>query len=70
MLPLRLRVFAFQNGDGARSEATALEGIGFVVARQIIAAHGGTFTAHAEGLGFGCEFRARLPLVEIVESDI
>jgi len=45
-------------------------GVGMVVARQIISAHGGTMTAHTEGLGFGCQFSARLPLTEILASDV
>ena len=43
-------------------------GIGLTVARKVVELHGGTITAHSEGLGHGSEFRICLPLAGTQES--
>jgi signal transduction histidine kinase len=53
------------NGDETNSS-----GIGFVIARHIIDAHGGKLTARTQGLEFGCEFTARLPRVDNADAEI
>ena len=49
-------------------DLTSNLGVGMVVARQIVGAHGGVLTAHAQGLGFGCRFAVRLPLSSAADS--
>ena len=44
-------------------EAPAGLGIGLSLARQFAEMHGGTLSAHSEGLGHGSEFVLRLPVV-------
>lgn len=43
-------------------------GIGLSVVRTIIQMHGGTITAHSEGLGKGATFTIRLPLAPYTET--
>ncbi|PUA29106.1 MAG: hypothetical protein B0W54_00355 [Cellvibrio sp. 79] len=43
-------------------------GIGLSVVNTIIKMHGGTITAHSEGLGHGSIFSIRLPLIESKET--
>lgn len=38
-------------------------GIGLALARQIVEQHGGTITAHSDGIGQGSEFSVRLPII-------
>jgi signal transduction histidine kinase len=37
-------------------------GIGLALSRSLVERHGGSITAHSDGLGHGAEFRVRLPL--------
>ena len=37
-------------------------GLGLTIARAIVQAHGGTITAHSDGLGTGSSFRVSVPL--------
>ncbi len=43
--------------------------VGMVVARQIIAAHDGVLAGRTEGIGFGCQFIVRLPLVDASNAE-
>lgn len=43
-------------------------GIGLSVVNTIIKMHGGTITAHSDGLGHGSVFSIRLPLIELKET--
>ncbi|WP_051974756.1 hybrid sensor histidine kinase/response regulator [Cupriavidus necator] len=53
----------FVRGDEASRHATEGLGIGLSLVRTIIELHGGSVTAHSDGIGRGAEFRLRLPLV-------
>jgi signal transduction histidine kinase/CheY-like chemotaxis protein len=39
-------------------------GLGLAIARNLVVAHGGTISAHSEGVGKGSEFTLRLPLLQ------
>ena len=39
-------------------------GIGLTLVRTLVELHGGSVSAHSAGLGHGCEFVVRLPLIE------
>ncbi len=43
-------------------------GIGLTLARNLVALHDGTLTAHSEGLGRGSEFTIRIPLGQEVQA--
>jgi signal transduction histidine kinase len=43
-------------------------GIGLALSRRLIELHGGSITAHSEGLGHGSEFRIQLPLADMRHS--
>jgi signal transduction histidine kinase len=36
-------------------------GLGLTLARELVQLHGGTLTAHSEGIGMGSEFVLKLP---------
>jgi signal transduction histidine kinase len=59
MLPKIFDVYvhAARGADGTRSGL----GLGLVVARKLVEAHGGTLSAHSAGPGRGSEFVMRLP---------
>jgi PAS domain S-box-containing protein len=52
----------FSQAEGALTRAEGGLGIGLALARGLIALHGGTITAHSEGVGRGSEFVVRLPV--------
>lgn len=55
------RVFnRFQRLDAARSDRSG-SGLGLTIARAIVVEHGGTLTAHSDGLGTGTTFVIALP---------
>jgi signal transduction histidine kinase len=57
------RVFEmFVQGNGSGEHGQRGLGIGLSLVKQIIALHGGSVTAHSQGLGCGSEFVIRLPL--------
>jgi len=58
------RVFELFTQIGAEGEGRAGGlGIGLSLVRRLVELHGGTVTASSEGLGRGCEFVVRLPLL-------
>jgi signal transduction histidine kinase/ActR/RegA family two-component response regulator len=61
----------FWQGPGSKHSVQAGLGIGLALARGLVELHGGTLTAHSDGLGRGAEFLIRLPLssVEALKQD-
>jgi CheY-like chemotaxis protein len=49
--------------DHSTSKAQGGLGIGLTLAKNLTEMHGGTIEAHSPGLGAGCEFTVRLPLL-------
>ena len=58
-LPLMFELFTQGNRSLARSEGGL--GIGLTIVRSLAEMHGGSATAHSEGVGQGSEFVVRLP---------
>jgi CheY-like chemotaxis protein len=57
------RVFElFVQVDQSRDKAQGGLGIGLTLVRRLVELHGGTVTAHSDGVGRGSEFVVRLPL--------
>jgi len=62
MLP---RIFdLFVQADHASTKAQGGLGIGLTLVKNLIEMHGGTVSAHSDGLGKGAEFVVRLPLTK------
>jgi PAS domain S-box-containing protein len=53
----------FVQADHASTRAQGGLGIGLTLARNLVLMHGGTIEARSAGLGKGCEFVVRLPLL-------
>jgi len=53
--------------DSGSPQAIKGLGIGLALLRRLVEMHGGTATAHSEGLGHGAEFVIRLPLIEAAD---
>lgn len=51
----------FRQADAGTNRAQAGMGIGLAVVQQLVELHGGSVTAHSEGLGMGARFNIRLP---------
>jgi len=61
MLP---RIFAlFAQDEQSRERSPGGLGIGLALVNRLTELHGGTVTAHSEGLSHGAEFTVRLPLL-------
>jgi len=59
------RVFdLFVQSDRTLDRAQGGLGIGLAVVKRLIEMHGGTVSAHSDGLGLGSTFEIRLPLIE------
>jgi signal transduction histidine kinase len=52
----------FWQGDSVNSRDTGGLGLGLALARHFVELHGGTITAHSDGLGKGATFTVTLPL--------
>jgi CheY-like chemotaxis protein len=61
MLPHVFELFV--QVDHASTKAQGGLGIGLTLVKNLIEMHGGTVEAHSAGLGKGCEFVVRLPLI-------
>ena len=55
-----------QGGTGSTREYGGL-GLGLTIARHLTELHGGTVTAHSEGVGKGAQFTVRLPIMAAVQ---
>jgi PAS domain S-box-containing protein len=53
----------FVQADHASTKAQGGLGIGLTLVKNLVEMHGGTVEAHSDGLGKGCEFIVRLPLM-------
>lgn len=53
----------FTQADGSLARASGGLGIGLSLCRQLVELHGGTISAHSDGVGCGAEFTVRLPSV-------
>ena len=65
-LPLMFELFTQGNRSLARSEGGL--GIGLTIVRSLAEMHGGSATAHSEGVGRGSEFVVRLPALAAGKS--
>ena len=61
MLPHIFELFV--QADHASTKAQGGLGIGLTLVKNLVEMHGGTVEARSDGLGKGCEFTVRLPLV-------
>jgi CheY-like chemotaxis protein len=55
--------------QGESRQASGGLGIGLALARQLVQLHGGSVTAHSEGIGHGSIFTVRLQLAASVQAD-
>ena len=62
MLPRVFDMFRQADRTGGRSRGGL--GIGLSLVKRIVEMHGGTVTAHSEGLGLGSEFVVRIPAID------
>jgi signal transduction histidine kinase len=53
---------AFTQADTSLERTASGLGLGLALARQIVAAHGGSISATSEGRGLGSRFTVRIPL--------
>ncbi|MFN2427389.1 MAG: PAS domain S-box protein [Candidatus Binatia bacterium] len=60
MLPYIFDLFVQVDYDASRSQSGL--GIGLTLVAKLVEMHGGSVSAHSEGLGKGCEITVRLPL--------
>ena len=68
MLPRVFDMFRQADRTGGRSRGGL--GIGLSLVKRIVEMHGGTVTAHSDGLGLGSEFVVRIPAVEGPRRDL
>ena len=53
----------FAQAENAIGRSQGGMGIGLALVKNLVELHGGTVTAHSDGVGKGCEFTIRLPIV-------
>lgn len=54
----------FAQAENAIGRSQGGMGIGLALVKNLIELHGGTITAHSDGIGKGCQFMIRLPMAE------
>jgi CheY-like chemotaxis protein len=57
---------AFRQGDSTTTRRQGGLGLGLAIARTLVGMHGGTITAHSDGLGCGARFDVELPLATVL----
>ena len=62
-LPHLFRRYALDDGDGGRAAATGM-GLGLIICRGLVEAHGGRIRAESGGTGLGARFTFTLPMAE------
>ncbi|HEX6243383.1 MAG TPA: PAS domain S-box protein [Polyangiales bacterium] len=55
----------FSQADSSRSRSRGGLGLGLSIVKHLIELHGGTVTAHSDGLGKGSVFAVRIPIVPV-----
>jgi PAS domain S-box-containing protein len=55
---------AFRQGDSTTTRRQGGLGLGLAIARTLVSLHGGTITAHSDGLGCGARVEVELPLAQ------
>jgi PAS domain S-box-containing protein len=68
MLPRVFDMFRQADRTGGRSRGGL--GIGLSLVKRIVELHGGTVTAHSQGLGLGSEFTVRMPAIEVQQTAV
>lgn len=64
------RIFErFSQADSSYARRQGGLGLGLAIAREIVAAHGGSLQAHSQGLGLGATFTVTLPLSQPVRRE-
>ena len=53
----------FMQVDGSSERSGGGLGLGLPLVKRLVEMHGGTVTAHSEGIGRGSKFVVRLPVV-------
>ncbi|MBD2776309.1 response regulator [Iningainema tapete] len=59
----------FRQGDGINSRSRNGLGLGLAIANQLVEMHGGTISAHSDGLGLGATFTVKLPLLKDLKQE-
>lgn len=59
----------FRQGDGLNSRSRNGLGLGLAIANQLVEMHGGTISAHSDGLGLGATFTVKLPLLKDLKQE-
>ncbi|MCY4431685.1 MAG: response regulator, partial [Rhodospirillales bacterium] len=62
-LPHLFRRYALDDGDGGRTAAAGM-GLGLIICRGLVEAHGGRIRAESGGTGLGARFTFTLPMAE------
>jgi signal transduction histidine kinase len=59
----------FRQGDSSTTRRTGGLGLGLALVREIVTLHGGTVSAHSDGVGYGARFVARFPARQLWKSE-